>query len=167
MKKPGMWRALTMAALAGVAVLTAAGPAGADERPTRACAAGELSVQIGEGHSPSPGTSRLFVISFQGNEGVSCLLGGQLDFIRFYDTSGRPLDVRFSDKFAVPPFEQVWVGDFRRAVVYVSAPAGSGGQPIGSMAFSVPTAPESEMTAAWPAPADGPLRLTKIMAPVS
>lgn len=167
MKKPGMWRALTMVALAGIAVLTAAGPAGADERPTRACAAGELSVQIGEGRSPSPGTSRLFVLSFQGHEGVSCLLGGALDHIRFYDTTGRSIDVRFSDKTAVPPFEQVWVDDFRRAVVYIAAPAGTGGLPIGSMAFSIPGWPASELIAAWPAPVNGPLEITKIMSPVS
>jgi hypothetical protein len=109
----------------------------------------------------------LFTIRLKGHEGVSCLLGGALDYIRFYDTSGRPLDVRFSDKNAVPPFEQVWVDDFRAAAVYISAPSGSGGLPIGGMAFSVPTTPESEMTAAWPAPVNGPLHITKIMSPVS
>ncbi|PWK81341.1 hypothetical protein C8D88_118109 [Lentzea atacamensis] len=164
MKKPGLWRAVTTAALAGAAVLTAVVPAGADVRPTRPCAAGEISAEIGEGRSPNPSTSRLFTISLKG---VSCLLSGALDYIRFYDTSGRPMDVRFSDKFAVAPFENVWVDDFRRPVVYVSAPAGNGGMPIGSMTFSVPTAPESELTAAWPAPAGGPLMLTKIMRPVS
>ena len=164
--KPGMWRALTAVALAGAAVLAAAGPAAADEPPTRACAAGELSVKIVEMHSPSA-SDRLFGITFQAHKGVSCLLSGALDYIRFYDTSKRPLDVRFSDKSAVAPFDQVWVEDFRRAVVYVAAPAGNGGLPIGGMAFSVPTAPESEMTAAWPAPVNGPLRITKIMAPVS
>ncbi|WP_147455104.1 hypothetical protein [Saccharothrix australiensis] len=162
----GSGRALAAVALAGAAVLAAAGPAGADERPTRTCAPGELTVRIGERPSPSA-ADRLFVIGFRGNEGVSCLLSGALDYIRFYDTSGRPLDVRFSDKSAVPPFEQVPVNDFREAVVYVAAPKRGGSLPIGGMAFSVPTAPESEMKAAWPAPVAGPLRITGIMSPAS
>lgn len=166
LKKSGMWRALTAVAVAGAAVLAGAAPAAADERPSRVCAPGELSVQIAEGHSPHP-KDRLFVIAFRAHKGVSCLLGGALDYIRFYDTSKRPLDVRFTDKDAVAPFDQVLVEDWHGPVVYVAAPAGDGGLPIGSMAFSVPTAPESEMAAAWPAPVRGPLRLTKIVQPAS
>jgi len=96
------------------------------------------------------------------------MISGALDYIRFYDPAGQPLDVRFSDKNAVAPFDEVLVDDFFRAIVYVFAPAGSGGTSIGSMAFSVPTAPESELKAAWPlSPVRGPLRITKIMSPAS
>ncbi|NUU20487.1 MAG: hypothetical protein HOV68_03070 [Streptomycetaceae bacterium] len=159
-------RALAAMALAGAAVLAAAGPAGADDWPTRTCAPGEVSARISERPSPSA-DDRLFTIALQGREGVSCLLSGALDYIRFYDTSGRPLDVRFSDKAAVAPFDQVLVDDLRAAVVYVAAPKGGGGRPIGGMAFSVPTAPETEMKAAWPSPVLEPLRITEIMGPVS
>ncbi|WNV87719.1 hypothetical protein [Umezawaea sp. Da 62-37] len=167
MKKSTMRQALTAVVLAGAAVLATVAPASADVRPTRPCAGSELSVEIAEGYSPSPDTSRLFMIFLKGHDGVSCLLSGALDYIRFYDTSGRPLDVRFSDKYAVAPFEQVWVDDYRRAAVYIWTSVGSSGLPIGSMAFSVPTTPEVEMTAPWPSPVDGPLRIMKIMAPVS
>ncbi|MET8765208.1 hypothetical protein [Lentzea sp. NPDC004782] len=167
MKKSRHARALTAVALAAAAVLSAAGPASADVRPTRHCAADEVMPRIGEGSSPRPGTTRLFTVGFRTVNGTSCLLSGALDFIRFYDTSGRPLDVRFSTKAAVAPFEDVWVDGFRWAAVYISSPAGDGGMPIGSMAFSAPTTPAAEFTAAWPGPVNGPLYISKITAPVS
>ncbi|MFD9706167.1 hypothetical protein [Lentzea sp. NPDC059081] len=120
-------------ALAGAGIMAVAGPAGAGERAARPCAPGEVSAVISEGHSPDPTMSRLFGVWLKGQEGAGCLLTGTLDHIRFYDTAGKPLDVRFSTKTAVAPFQDVLVDDFFRAVVYIWAPAGEGGMPIGGM----------------------------------
>lgn len=166
-------RALAAVALAGAAALAGAGqagagePAGAGTPAPRTCAPGDLEIRIGERPSPLPDTERLFVIGFRSLKNGWCVLSGALDYIRFYDTAGRPLDVRFTDKDAVAPFDQVWVTDLGGPVVYVAGPKGGEVMPIGSLAFSMPTAPVSETRVAWPSPTSGPLRFTKIVPPAS
>ncbi|MFD5828482.1 hypothetical protein [Lentzea sp. NPDC060358] len=162
-------RVLVTAALIAAAAATAALPASAGQDSPPQCAAGDLTVRIAEGHSPSPATSRLFMVEFKGREGVDCQLSGGLSNVRFFDGANQQMIVPFLNyHHLTPPHEKVHVGEYGAAYVYIKAPkTGSIGFPVARMSFDVPTAPKSEMSTTWPSTVNGPLEFGKIMNGVS
>ncbi|HEX7309041.1 hypothetical protein [Lentzea sp.] len=170
MGKQGLGRVLAAVALTVAAVSAAAVPAAAGQDSAQRCAAGEVVVdRFFEGYSPSPDTSRLFVLTLKGHEGVDCVLSGPLVYTRFYDTNDQPIDVPFSAKPARLPVESVHVTEDRPAFIYIWAPkTGTGfGYPVGRTDFNAPTAPLTPLSVTWPRPVYGPLQFTWITEGVS
>lgn len=132
------------------------------------CSGADLDIDVTEEVSPNSG-ARLFAIHFAAaNSADTCRIGGTLSDVTFAARDGAPVDIEIGGG-QDPDYSETPVGDGREAVVYVRADGVLGGQPVATVSFTLPGKETrgDAVTVDWPAPFDGPIEVTNLMAPVS
>ncbi|MBB5958290.1 hypothetical protein FHS29_004898 [Saccharothrix tamanrassetensis] len=149
-----------------------AGTTPPSSEPARAavgwCDGHDLEMRATEEVSPVRG-DRLFAIHFAARSGTSCTIGGTLSDVTFAAHDGAPLAIEIGGG-EKPDYTEINLDDHREAVVYIRTAADDGsGLPVATIGFTLPgKGTRGDIVAVpWPAPIDGPVQLTNLMAPVS
>ncbi|MEU7478989.1 hypothetical protein AB0A63_23590 [Lentzea sp. NPDC042327] len=154
----------TAVALAGAALLAAAGTPAQAETPW--CTGDDLVITA---HDMRPTTSpnKGHVIRFAAVEGVTCTIGGSLSNVRFLDAEGRDLDVPLTG--GQGPYTEATVHGIFSAVAYVGSPKKSDTVTPAFIRFDLPGKGSlgARVTTAWPSWIGTPVQFTNIGWPVS
>ncbi|WP_406692849.1 hypothetical protein REH65_14735 [Saccharopolyspora sp. ID03-671] len=152
--------AVALSTLIGASALVSAGAAAAAEYPH--CVPGDLNTSVAE--IPSPNGGRLFQIEFEAKPGVSCQVEGAPSGLTFFNgNSVVDVPVVVPEPSTAEPYT---IDEKHPGVAYVATPAESPNPiPASSITFDLPTG--GGISAAWPGPIEGPVRVGNIGPQVS
>ncbi|WP_090067358.1 hypothetical protein [Lentzea flaviverrucosa] len=157
----------TALALAGAALLSAAGPTTAQAADVAPWCTGDDLVISAHDMRPNGTTNKGHVVRFTAAEGVTCTIGGSVSNLRFLDAEGADMNVPLTG--GQGEYSEATVHGFYSAVLYVGSRISGPHVTPASIQFDLPGKGSlgDRVTVAWPSWIGTPVQAGNIGWPVS